>query len=184
MEIPLNEFNNLEGNFGQKIKDNPRDWRTLQEHTYDIDGPEFTSVNLGESVIESGSSATGAVVAGTGLGSSAAAVVPAVGLLAAGAVAGGVISAHYPGHQYLGPGTDIKVAKEPVDTDDEIAKSHDLEYAKAKTYEDIQRADDKAIGSFDKDFEKTGSIHSKIASTLLGVKRTAEEIVGPIYPKV
>lgn len=52
---------------------------------------------------------------------------------------------HLPGHNWLGPGTDVHGNLirnvQPTDLDDQIAMKHDLAYAKAKTREDIMDAD-------------------------------------------
>jgi hypothetical protein len=50
-----------------------------------------------------------------------------------------------PGHQYFGPGTDVLArlahGHSPIDRDDQIALRHDLDYLKATTMDDLQRAD-------------------------------------------
>jgi hypothetical protein len=47
----------------------------------------------------------------------------------------------WPGHHYLGPGNKLQEFKPPVDSDDEIALLHDLNYKYAKTKDDISEAD-------------------------------------------
>lgn len=56
---------------------------------------------------------------------------------------------HLPGHNWLGPGTDVKTnllyEVQPVDIDDRIARQHDIDYNHAKTREDIILADSKMV---------------------------------------
>jgi hypothetical protein len=42
----------------------------------------------------------------------------------------------WPGHHYLGPRNKLQEFKPPVDSDDEIALLHDLNYKYAKTKDD------------------------------------------------
>lgn len=89
---------------------------------------------------------------------------------------------HWPGHNYLGPGTK-DFSKKPVDADDEIARQHDLEYASATSNQDIYNSDKKASTAFFNNFTKTWAPESLIASGVLKAKNLLEEnIVGrPIY---
>lgn len=43
---------------------------------------------------------------------------------------------HFPYHNYLGPGSD-NFNQQPVDEDDAIARSHDLDYDKASSDNNI-----------------------------------------------
>jgi hypothetical protein len=56
---------------------------------------------------------------------------------------------HYPGHNYLGPGTDYEDNVErnvkPVDYDDYVAMIHDQAYTEAKTRDDIREADEAMV---------------------------------------
>lgn len=92
--------------------------------------------------------------------------------------------AHWPGHEFLGPGTNLQEAGNPVDRDDEIAKAHDEAYQAARSNADIRDADSIAIGQFEDDFAATGNLHSKASSFLLGAKQGLEHYFGPIYPQV
>jgi hypothetical protein len=111
-------------------------------------------------------------------------VIPGAALIAGGAAVAGYGIYHYPGHQYLGPGTDLATAKKPIDVDDSIARSHDIAYKKAVSNADIVTADSKAIGAFEDDYSQTGNLHSKVARGLLGAKQAVEHYIGPIYPQV
>ena len=58
---------------------------------------------------------------------------------------------HWPGMQYLGPGTLLKKRLARGDPGknrlDRIAKQHDIDYSKAKSLQDKWKADDKMIKS-------------------------------------
>nr|QOD39455.1 ORF1 [uncultured densovirus]QUS52540.1 VP2 [Mute swan feces associated ambidensovirus 4] len=86
-----------------------------------------------------------------------------------------------PDHRFIGPGNDISDTV-PVDEDDAIARDHDIDYSKAKTQKDIQRADDIAINRFSTDFVNTGNIHSAIGAAGIGLKRVVEAGIGVQYP--
>lgn len=88
----------------------------------------------------------------------------------------------FPDHNYLGPGNSINNG-EPVDTDDRIAQVHDIEYSNARSFQDIQNSDYKAIKEFSKDFIYTGNYHSALGATGLSTKYLTEKIIGKnIYP--
>jgi hypothetical protein len=118
--------------------------------------------------------------------------IPAIALPAAAAgaygvgklIAGKTGALHAPGHNYLGPGSDVDSGLPTVDKDDEIALSHDKRYQSAIDWQDVKDADQEAIDRFDADYSQTGNLHSKVGSTLLGVKQAVEHYVGPIYPQV
>nr|QTE03801.1 MAG: structural protein [Phylloscopus inornatus ambidensovirus] len=202
----LTEFNKVPGNLQHKIVNHPNEWRQVQETEISIPEEGHESIDLGDFA---GSEETlfpeappptagGPGGAGTLAGAGAAGVaggtvggVPtaAIPFIVGGAVVAGKgiydgVKAHLPGHEYVGPGTDLEKAGAPVDKDDQIAKEHDEAYAKAKVQSDIQEADSKAIGAFEDDFQETGNLHSKISSVLLGGKQAVEHYTGPIYPQV
>ena len=78
---------------------------------------------------------------------------------------------HLPGHNYIGPGTNLEdKTKEPVDVDDDIAREHDEAYNSADTIEQVRQADKHAIHDFVSDFIDTGNYHSAIGAVGLGVK--------------
>lgn len=206
----LRDFNQiLGGDLNTKITNHPRAWNReqqvehqLQESYIDIEEPEDTRIfisepedlpitpevaaeTLGETtpLLSGGGTSTilGSAVGGL---SSSAAFIPGGALIAAGVGYGAYKGLTVPGHEYLGPGTDLKTAKDPVDEDDKIAKEHDQLYAKAKSNLDIVDADNLAIHKFNKDWEEHGNIHSKVSGILLSGKQAAEQVFGPIYPQV
>ena len=60
---------------------------------------------------------------------------------------------HWPGYQYMGPGTQLKTRLRRGDPGinrlDRIAKQHDMDYAKAKDLKDKWMADRKMIHAID-----------------------------------
>lgn len=90
----------------------------------------------------------------------------------------------FPGHKYLGPGNKLN-AGPPVDTDDFIAKQHDLAYEDACTTEDVHFADKYAIFAFALDCIRKKNWHSAIGAIGLGLKHLTEVLCGRIfYPKL
>lgn len=85
---------------------------------------------------------------------------------------------HFPGHNYLGPGTNDFTAL-PVDEDDVIAQRHDLAYLEAQHPEDIRQADREAIS----DFLHHGGLHSYIGAAGLALKYGVESMTGIVYPR-
>lgn len=83
---------------------------------------------------------------------------------------------HFPYHNYLGPGSD-NFNKQPVDEDDAIARSHDLDYDKANSDNDIFQADKLARDEFFGSYVHTGNFHSLIGGLGLGTKNLVEEHV-------
>ena len=86
-----------------------------------------------------------------------------------------------PDHRYIGPGNTIDDTP-PVDLDDSIAKEHDINYEKAKTQEDIQKADREGAHDFLSDFIDNKNVHSAIGYIGLKAKEKFESIVGVQYP--
>ena len=64
------------------------------------------------------------------------------------------IKFHWPGYQYMGPGTHLKkrlARGDPgINRLDRIAKRHDIDYSKAKNLKDKWKADEKMIMAIDK----------------------------------
>lgn len=90
----------------------------------------------------------------------------------------------FPGHKYLGPGNKLD-AGFPVDSDDLIAKQHDIAYESARTTEDVHTADNEAIFAFIIDWFKNKNWHSAVGAVGLGLKHLVELISGKIfYPKL
>lgn len=85
---------------------------------------------------------------------------------------------HAPGHSYLGPGTKDLSAK-PQDSDDVIARTHDLAYQFAKRDSDIRNADIHAINQFAA--ESYRNPHAFIGAVGLGVKLAGESLAGVQY---
>ena len=82
------------------------------------------------------------------------------------------IEFHWPGYQFMGPGTHLKKRLARGDPSinrlDRIAKQHDIEYARAKNLQDKWKADTKMIESINK---------------LPGKKTMTERIVRKIGPQ-
>ena len=61
---------------------------------------------------------------------------------------------HWPGYQYMGPGTHLKkrlARGDPgINRLDRISKQHDIDYRKSKTLQDKWKADTKMIRAIDK----------------------------------
>lgn len=90
----------------------------------------------------------------------------------------------FPGHKYLGPGNELDNGS-PVDTDDFIAKQHDIAYEGACTFDDVYVADKQAIFAFLIDWFEKKNWHSAVGAIGLGLKHLAEVICGKIfYPKL
>ena len=61
------------------------------------------------------------------------------------------IEFHWPGYQYMGPGTHLekrlKHGDPGINRLDRIAKQHDIEYSRARNLQDKWKTDDKRIGA-------------------------------------
>ena len=61
---------------------------------------------------------------------------------------------HWPGYQYMGPGTHLakrlKRGDPCINRLDKIAKQHDIDYSRAKTLEEKWKADTKMIKAIDR----------------------------------
>ena len=83
---------------------------------------------------------------------------------------------HWPGYQYLGPGTHLKKRLQRGDPGinclDRLAKQYDLDYARAKTLKDKHAADRKMIKAIDRSKKKTNTekIVKKIMQTKVHLK--------------
>lgn len=93
------------------------------------------------------------------------------------------MSFHWPGHNYLGPGT-YDFTKQPIDSDDQIAERHDRAYLAAKDHRDIRRADREAILAFGRDTISKRNVHSAIGALGIGLKYGLETATGVIYPRM
>lgn len=85
-------------------------------------------------------------------------------------------------HNYFGPGKS-NYTTQPVDSDDAIAREHDLLYEEATSLNDIQTADAKAIKDFTIDALVNRNYHSVLGAAGLGIKYVTEKAIGRvIYP--
>ena len=61
---------------------------------------------------------------------------------------------HWPGYQYMGPGTKLEKRLKRGDSGinrlDRIAKQHDIDYSRAKNLQDKWKADEKMIKAIDR----------------------------------
>lgn len=85
-----------------------------------------------------------------------------------------------PGHRYIGPGNSVR-SGQPIDTDDAIAREHDLLY-EVNSNRDVSSIDAHAVDDFLSDFSLTGNWHSLIGGVGLQVKRQYESVFGQQYP--
>lgn len=90
----------------------------------------------------------------------------------------------FPGHNYLGPGNNIN-SGDAVDTDDGIAREHDIAYENAKCPEDIHRADREAISAFCVDCWASKNWHSALGAAVITLKLCVEKLFRRVfYPKL
>lgn len=92
----------------------------------------------------------------------------------------------WPGHKYLGPGNDLDITDENLDSADLIAKAHDIAYEIAHSPEEVREADRAALKGFLEHTLGAESIPSFFANiaglTGLSVKYITESITGVLYP--
>lgn len=88
---------------------------------------------------------------------------------------------NFPGHRYLGPGNPI-VNGTPVDSDDNIARTHDQAYDDASSFDHVRTADRAAISDFASDTFANRNWHSAVGAVGLSVKYAVESVLGPVYP--
>lgn len=73
---------------------------------------------------------------------------------------------------------------QPVNSVDSIAKSHDIEYENAKSFEDMKNSDSKAIKDFSKQIFSSSALPATAGALGLGIKTGFERILGSaIYPR-
>lgn len=169
-------------------------------------GQDFEEINLDTFEINTAETATAVgTSAGAGaVGTSAAgiaAAAPSIPAIVTGvAVAAGVVTigttlgvlsnnpetdhtdpvVSFPDHKYLGPGNTVDNTP-PVDTDDEIAREHDIAYERARTDEDIHEADHNSANEFLTDAIANNNPHSVAGYIGLKAKETIERQTGVIY---
>jgi len=81
---------------------------------------------------------------------------------------------HWPGYQYLGPFTKLekrlKRGDPGINRLDRIAKQHDMDYAKAKTKQDIWKADRKMVRAIDQ-LPGKKKFPERVARTIIQAKQ-------------
>ena len=84
------------------------------------------------------------------------------------------IEFHWPGYQYMGPGTKLakrlKRGDSGINRLDKIAKQHDIDYSKAKNLRDKWRADTKMIKAIDK-LPGSKTMTEKIVKRIMQAKK-------------
>ena len=80
---------------------------------------------------------------------------------------------HWPGYQYMGPGTHLqkrlKRGDPGINRLDRIAKQHDIDYSRAKTLRDKHAADRKMIKATDR-FGRRKTTKGKIVKKIMQAK--------------
>ena len=80
---------------------------------------------------------------------------------------------HWPGYQYMGPGTKLvkrlKRGDPGINRLDKLAKQHDIDYSRAKTLRDKWKADEKMIKGINQFKNKTKT--EKIVKTIMSAKK-------------
>lgn len=89
---------------------------------------------------------------------------------------------HFPGHNFLGPGTTKLVGPVPVDRDDAIAQEHDLAYEFASSHRDVRDADVHALNQFLSDSWRNP--HAVGGALGIGAKYLLETAAGVKYPNL
>ena len=84
------------------------------------------------------------------------------------------IEFHWPGYQYMGPGTKLakrlKRGDPGINRLDKIAKQHDIDYSKAKNLRDKWKADTKMIKAIDK-LPGSKTMTEKIVKRIMQAKK-------------
>jgi hypothetical protein len=87
-------------------------------------------------------------------------------------------------HNYFGPGAS-DYSTTPIESDDGIARQHNLLYESARSFDDIHEADAKAIKEFGEDAITNVNWHSALGATALGMKYTFVGMTNKlIYPRL
>ena len=83
------------------------------------------------------------------------------------------IEFHWPGYQYMGPGTHLakrlKRGDPGINRLDQLAKQHDIDYGKAKTLQDKWKADEKMIQGIAK--FKGHTMTERIVKKIMQIKK-------------
>ena len=84
------------------------------------------------------------------------------------------IEFHWPGYQFMGPGTKLakrlKRGDPGINRLDKIAKQHDIDYSKAKNLRDKWKADTKMIKAIDK-LPGSKTVTEKIVKRIMQTKK-------------
>ena len=84
------------------------------------------------------------------------------------------IEFHWPGYQYMGPGTKLKkrlARGDPgINRLDRLAKQHDIDYSKAKNLQDKWKADAKMIQGIN-DFKGRKTLTERIVKRIMQAKK-------------
>ena len=84
------------------------------------------------------------------------------------------IEFHWPGYQYMGPGTKLKkrlARGDPgINRLDRLAKQHDIDYSKAKNLQDKWKADAKMIQGID-NFQGRKTLTERIVKRIMQAKK-------------
>ena len=85
------------------------------------------------------------------------------------------IELHWPGYQYMGPGTKLKKRLKRGDPGinrlDKLAKQHDIDYSRAKTLPDKWKADAKMIKAIDR-LPGSKSLAERMVKRIMEAKKT------------
>ena len=85
------------------------------------------------------------------------------------------IEFHWPGYQYMGPGTKLekrlKWGDPGINRLDKLAKQHDIDYSRAKNLQDKWKANAKIIKAIDK-LPGSKTLTEKIVKRIMQAKKT------------
>lgn len=94
----------------------------------------------------------------------------------------GTIDLTLPGHNYLGPGSEVS-GPDSTNRRDQVAYKHDWEYFLALHKEDVSEADYRGVQEFGRLWEQNTDYLAKLSALSLKAKIIAEAIFGiSIYP--
>lgn len=83
-------------------------------------------------------------------------------------------------HNYFGPGqSDYNT--QPIDSDDSIARKHDLLYEAAQNKSDVFKADREAVQEFAQDIFENWNWHSIVGAAGLGIKHVIESSFDHVF---
>ncbi|QXD38630.1 putative coat protein [Linvill Road virus] len=92
------------------------------------------------------------------------------------------MNAWIPKYKYLGAGNKLHNGK-PYNRTDAIAEQHDWAYERARTPNDIYKADAEAINQFSEEFQRSRTLGALAGEVGLSIKSTADKLAGkPVYP--